>query len=393
MASNTKIDVKQFSYTDRKTDIKLWLKRFKYAVIAILDFDATEEEKEVAYIRHLPPKLDDFCLQIFETSANQANWANLEAELIAKLDDPFKAQHFQDNIDSVKWDGECPLHIYENQITISTRSLHPLVAASDQLFEQEIFKRFVAGLPTDYQNFIDIGLPTCTYDIKKARERAEKWQELLKKNEGKPALAFWLGGPQPTTFTGSSLTGAAYKDNPVEAISGKMDQMSLTQRENFSSSNRCDYEDHDHDSCQNDYGDDRNSDHQDRYNYGRDDQDSERDHRYLEQPEWDDRHSERDDHHLERDDRHSEWDDRHSNWDNRHSNLDNFHSEQDDRHLEWDGRHSNRDDRHFERDDRHFGRNDHHFEWDNRHERDNLHFERGDRRLDQDHRSEDRRQY
>ena len=55
MASNTKIDVKQFSYTDRETDIKLWLKRFKYAVIAILAFDATEEEKEVAYIRHLPP--------------------------------------------------------------------------------------------------------------------------------------------------------------------------------------------------------------------------------------------------------------------------------------------------------------------------------------------------
>ena len=227
MADFRKIDIKPFSYIDKNTDIKLWLKRFKWAVDSILDHDASQATKHAAYIQKLPTKLDDLCLQIYEVSENLGNWALLEAELIERLADPSKAQQFQDRLDSVKWDGESPLHLYENQIITSTRTLHPLVA-NNQLFAQETFKRFVAGLPVDYQNFIDVGLPPRTYDIKKARERAEKWQELVNKNEGKPALAFWLGGPQPQAFT-----GAAYKENPVEALSDKIDKMSLTHKENL----------------------------------------------------------------------------------------------------------------------------------------------------------------
>ena len=133
MADYYQVDIKPFSHTAKNLDVKMWLKRFKYAVNAILVVNATTEEKEAAYIRHLPPKLDDFCLHVFETSNNRANWANLEAELVLKLDDPLKAQRFQDGIDSIKWDGECPLQVFETQIIMSTRTLHPLVALNDQL--------------------------------------------------------------------------------------------------------------------------------------------------------------------------------------------------------------------------------------------------------------------
>ena len=66
MAGYHKIDIKPFSYTDKEHDIELWLKRYKWAVDAALPNDASQPEKTVAYLRHLPTKLDDLCLQIFE---------------------------------------------------------------------------------------------------------------------------------------------------------------------------------------------------------------------------------------------------------------------------------------------------------------------------------------
>ena len=71
---------------------------------------------------------------MYESSTHQADWTRLKAELSEKLTDPAKAQHFRDHIDSIKWDGELPLHAYENMILSSTRDLDPDVAQNNNIF-------------------------------------------------------------------------------------------------------------------------------------------------------------------------------------------------------------------------------------------------------------------
>ena len=226
--SYVKIDVKPFVFGGSQ-EFDIWLKRYIRAVDAALAATATAEQKTAAYLRYIGTKLDDFSHRIYEASEHTADWVELKKELLTKLSDPAKAQAFRDNVDSIKWDQEMPLHSYENIIITSTRDLDPDVAANDNVFKRDTFKRFLAGLPQDYQNYIDMSMPMRTYDIKQARERAEKFQELLRKNEGRNPLATWgpAGLPAPTPM----LAFGAYKPNAMDTLNDQMSLLHLAQKE------------------------------------------------------------------------------------------------------------------------------------------------------------------
>ena len=178
------VDVKPFNY-DSGQNIDLWLIRFQHAVEGIIPDGATAEQKAAAYLKYLPQKLDDFTLRLFEASENKGDWAELRAELVSKLTNPAEAHKFQDRIDSIKWDGETPFKTYENRILVMTKAHDPEVAENDALFQRETFRRFMAGLPPDYRTYIDMGLPLRSYDITRARERAEKYHDIVSKNDGR----------------------------------------------------------------------------------------------------------------------------------------------------------------------------------------------------------------
>ena len=163
-ADYRRIDIKPFSYSEKGQDIKLFLKRYKWAVHSTLAADADDDAKKEACLRHIPTKLDDLSLQIYEASENQDDWDALQAELIEKLSDPGRKQNFQEQRDYLKWDQKAPLHIFENEVITTTRTLYDEIADNDNLFNKEIHQRFLAGLPEDYRDFVDICLPPRTYD-------------------------------------------------------------------------------------------------------------------------------------------------------------------------------------------------------------------------------------
>ena len=228
MASYVKIDVKPFTFGGTQ-EFDLWVRRYQRAVDIVLPEATTDPQKLLAYLKYIPTKLDDFSLKIYESSTNQANWPALKLELSAKLTDPARAQNFRDHHDSIKWDGEAPLHSYENTILTTTRDLDPDAAANDNIFKRETFKRFLAGLPPDYQSYIEMSLPVRTYDIEQARLRAEKYQELLKKNGGSNPLAVWAvkGIPPPMAAYN------AYKDTSLDSLKEQISLLSLSQKENL----------------------------------------------------------------------------------------------------------------------------------------------------------------
>ena len=227
MAKYVKIDVKPFVFGETP-DFDLWVKRFQRAVDAVLADDADPAQKSDAYLKYIGTKLDDFSWRIYESSSHHADWTRLKAELSEKLTDPAKAQHFRDNIDSIKWDGELPLHAYENVILSSTRDLDPDVAQNNNLFKRETFKRFVAGLPPDYQSYIEMNLPVRTYDISQARERAEKFQYLLQKNKGRNPLA----SREAVLIPPPMASYNAYEATTFESIQEQITRLNLAQREN-----------------------------------------------------------------------------------------------------------------------------------------------------------------
>ena len=236
MEPSCKIDVKPFNYESGQ-DISTFLTRYCHEVDSKLPSDATAAQKQVAYLKHLPAKLDDFCIQLFEGSSNKTDWTALKAELILKLTDPAKSQQFQNKVDSIKWDGEMPLHIFENKVVESVRKLDPDIVSNDKLFKRDCYKRFLAGLPPDYRIYIDAGMPVRKQDLTLARERAEKFQELCANNEGTSPLASWCatGLPPPVhnPIASASAAFSAFKNNSIENINEQISMLSLAQKENL----------------------------------------------------------------------------------------------------------------------------------------------------------------
>ena len=234
------LDIRPFSFESGQ-DINLWLKRYMRNVDACLKADATENDKKAAYLRLLPTKLDDFALSLFESSQNNTSWDGIKDELIQKFSDPAKSQRFQTQLDAIKWDPDQPLHLYENKIISSIQQHDAEIAANDSLFEREIFKRFLAGLPQDYQTYVDAGLPVRCYDVAKARERAEKYKDLLSKNKGIPPLASWLGSGLPTptaaaaaipaALAANAATFAAFKNPAMESLTEQISALNIAHKE------------------------------------------------------------------------------------------------------------------------------------------------------------------
>ena len=251
-----KLDIKSFNYESGQ-EIGLWLKRFEKAVDSVLDDDATDAQKRTAYLRNLPAKLCDFTFRIFDDSENKASWLDLKAELILKLTNPAKAASFQDRLDSIKWDGEEPLFVYVNKIKLSTKTLDPEVCENENLFNREVYKRFLAGLPPDFRTYVEMGMPPRSHDIQKATERAEKYSDILLKYDGRPPLAGWAlahaaplphivplpaapipAAPPVLAAPGAGAAGgvpvhAAYKADAMESMNEQLSNLSLSQRENI----------------------------------------------------------------------------------------------------------------------------------------------------------------
>ena len=179
--NNLPLDAEPFSLKNCKVDFTLWIIRFQNMVDATLDSDATEDQRSKAYLRHLPLKLGDFEFQIFEASANQAQWPQLKAELVHMFSDPAKAHQFQNQLDFIKWDVKGPLHVYENEILMAIRNFDPDVSSSETLLKRDHQKRFIAGLPSNYQAYVQANIPLHNYDVVTAREHAEKYRDMLRK--------------------------------------------------------------------------------------------------------------------------------------------------------------------------------------------------------------------
>ena len=225
------VDIKPFSYESGQ-DISLFLKRYERSVDAYLPADATAAQKTAAYLRILPTKLDDVSLTIFDSSDNNANWDALKTEFIAKFTDPSKAQTFKSKIDFIKWDGGSPLSVYENRIISATRQYDPDVVANEDLFKREIFKRFIAGLPPDYQHYVDAGMPVRSVDVSAARERAEKFRDILSRSNGVSPYTGLLNSKLPLSAAlAVPPLLAAFKNPAVDDLTDKVDALSLAHKE------------------------------------------------------------------------------------------------------------------------------------------------------------------
>ena len=227
------VDIKPFSYESGQ-DVTIFLKRYERSVDAHLAADATAAQKKSAYLRILPTKLDDFSLTLYESSENNDDWEALKAEFIQKFTDPSKAQTFKSKLDFIKWDGESPLSIYENRIISATRQYDPDVVANEDLFNREVFKRFIAGLPPDYQHYVDAGMPVRSTDVTMARERAEKFKDILSRNNGTSPYTGLLNSKLPLSAAlAVPPVLAAFKNPVVDNLTDQISALSLAHKESL----------------------------------------------------------------------------------------------------------------------------------------------------------------
>ena len=122
---------------------------------------------------------------MYTNCKHKNEWEKLKQELEDAFEDPEIRQNWKTNLAAYRWDGVQPLHVFKGNIIRLVCKYDSDLKVSPKALESAYYSRFHAGLPEDYQGFIEQQLYDDKQTIEHAVRSAQRFQACKRKQKGK----------------------------------------------------------------------------------------------------------------------------------------------------------------------------------------------------------------
>ena len=200
--------VKPFKFGEAEADWTSWILQFVDTVKGHFE-PATNAELYSTCLRLIPTYLNPMAHSVYAGCKYKDNWVALVVELEEAFDDPEIRQNWEMDRAAYKWDMVQPLHVYKGNVMRYVNKFDSELRGSTEALRKNYYARFLAGLPEDYQNFIDQQLYDGKQSIDHALRAAQKWKSIKKRKEGEGKKEKDVGAS--VTFAGA--TGVTFENS------------------------------------------------------------------------------------------------------------------------------------------------------------------------------------
>ena len=168
-------NIKPFKFGDKDADWTTWVKQFVRTIKGYLH-PKTQNDLFRICLEMLPAYLNPAAHNALENCQHQDDWPKLILELEECFDDPRIKQNWQTDFKAYKWDGIEPLHVYKGNVMRYVDKYDEDLRGLTKPLRKAYFNRFLAGLPTDYHDFVDQQLYDENRIVENALKSAQKFQ-------------------------------------------------------------------------------------------------------------------------------------------------------------------------------------------------------------------------
>ena len=177
--------ISQFKFGEANENWTSWIKQFRNTVKGHTD-PRDRADLNKTCLKLLPAYLNSLAHDIYTNSKHKSDWDLLKKELEDAFEDPEIRQNWKTNLGAYKWDGSQPLNVYKGNIVRLVNKYDTEIRETPAALDSAYYSRFHAGLPEDYQGFIEQQLYEGKQTIDYAVRSAQRFQAWKKKQKDKP---------------------------------------------------------------------------------------------------------------------------------------------------------------------------------------------------------------
>ena len=175
-----KIPIDKFMYGTEDGNWPDWVTRFEGAVKLATNAFGKDRLEELC-LEWIPLKLNDAAQPIYARCEKKHSWPELKNELADKLEDPRIRRQWHRQKDAYKKPASISLQVYKANIIGMVDKYSPGLALDKNSHTLELYNRFVAGLETDWREYIEEAIPYTKETIDNAYSFALKYEAKLKR--------------------------------------------------------------------------------------------------------------------------------------------------------------------------------------------------------------------
>ena len=113
------------------------------------------------------------------SAAEKGNWTEMKKHLSSKFDNPQERMKFISSVDAYQRNPSDSLPIYRAEVVRLVKKHYKSMKETDDSFKEQIYIRFMKGLPTTYQKAIKLGIKTGHENIDDAYDIAMRYEASL----------------------------------------------------------------------------------------------------------------------------------------------------------------------------------------------------------------------
>ena len=178
--------ISQFKFGEANENWTSWVTQFRNTVKGHTD-PRDRDDLNKTCLKLLPAYLNPIAHDIYTDCKHKKEWSALKKELEEAFEDPEIRQNWKTNLGAYKWDGSQPLHVYKGNVMRLVNKYDTEIRDTPAALDSAYYSRFHAGLPEDYQGFIEQQLYEGKQTINYAVRSAQRFQAWKKKQKDKPS--------------------------------------------------------------------------------------------------------------------------------------------------------------------------------------------------------------
>ena len=177
------IPIEKFSYGTANANWIDWASRFEKAVQVATNAHGRDRLEEICLL-WISLKLNDEAQPIYAKCEHKdKSWPLLKAELGELFEDPKVQRLWARNMDAYKKPAEMSLQVYRANIIGLVHKYSPILIHDKKAYNQELYNRFVNGLPKDWKDYLDESIPFEKENLEAAYSQAVKYESLKERKD------------------------------------------------------------------------------------------------------------------------------------------------------------------------------------------------------------------
>ena len=181
------IPIDKFNYGSLKADWMDWSQRFENAVQVSTNAHGRKRLEELC-LMWIPLKLNDEAQPIYaRCKQKNKSWPLLREELAEAFEDVRMRRQWNRNKDAYQKPADMSLQVYRANVIGLVNKYSPGLTAHEDLYADELYVRFIAGLEDDWREYIEEAFPYTEETLENAYSFALKYEaKLAQKKSAKP---------------------------------------------------------------------------------------------------------------------------------------------------------------------------------------------------------------